>query len=45
MRAMRDSGTPYDAIAAELNALVVPTRMGREWFGSTIAKILRATGH
>ena len=42
MKSMRDSGMPYDAIAAELNGAGVPTRMGRSWFGSTVAKILRA---
>jgi DNA invertase Pin-like site-specific DNA recombinase len=45
MRSMRNSGSPYDAIATEFNAGGVPTRMGRGWFGSTVAKILRAAGH
>jgi DNA invertase Pin-like site-specific DNA recombinase len=42
IRALRQGGSTFDAIAATFNAEGVPTRTaGRHWFGSTVAKILR----
>lgn len=42
IRALRDAGQPWDAIAATLNADGIPTRVvGKRWFGSTVAKIMR----
>jgi DNA invertase Pin-like site-specific DNA recombinase len=42
IRALRQGGSKFDAIAATFNAEGVPTRTaGRRWFGSTVAKILR----
>jgi len=42
IRAQREAGQTFDAIAAALNSDGVPTRTtGRRWFGSTVAKIMR----
>jgi DNA invertase Pin-like site-specific DNA recombinase len=42
VRTLRATGQTWDSIAATLNTESVPTRvLGRRWFGSTVAKILR----
>ncbi len=42
IRVARATGETWDAIAATLNAEDVPTRTPGRWFGSTVAKIMRA---
>jgi DNA invertase Pin-like site-specific DNA recombinase len=42
IRSLRSAGQTFDAIAAALNSEGVPTRtVGRRWFGSTVAKMMR----
>ena len=43
MQALRGSGMAWDAIAANLNTEGVMTRYGKQWYGSTINKILKAS--
>lgn len=41
MQMARRHGLSYDAIADVMNASKTPTRMGGQWHGSTVAKILK----
>jgi DNA invertase Pin-like site-specific DNA recombinase len=45
MQTARRHGMSYDAIAAMLNATNTPTRYGKSWRSSTIAKILKRDSH
>lgn len=40
MVVLRQSGSSYRAIASMLNAQRVPTKNGKEWFGSTVRRII-----
>jgi site-specific DNA recombinase len=43
IRALRDAGTSYHAIAAELNATGTTSKSGGRWFASAVRSVLQTT--